>query len=408
MSRRELDLFLVVVSSLVLTALILAIPSVEAVQIVLALPLALFLPGYTLVAALFPRKGDLDPSERIALSVGLSIAIVPLTGLALNYSPWGVRLDPILAFVTLFIVLAAVAAVLRRRLLPPDEAFGLVIHVRGARSSRTRLASGFLTLVLVLSAAGLGVAAFVAATSRGDSERFTDFYVLGAGGKAEDYPSQVKAGESATVVLGVANHEGEDIAYRIAVMIDGENSDSIDNLLLADGESWENRIELDPAHASDDQKVEFLLYKDGESDPYRSLRLFLDVNSAVAEAVHPPEEAPSPTPSPEPMPEVDSIATPPDGFIYVVQAGDTLATLAEHFGLGAEVIAAANDLAESESLPVGGKLVIPGVIHTVRPGETLHDIAAAFDVSLNVIMAVNGIEGQSTITAGQELVIPGG
>jgi uncharacterized membrane protein len=56
----------------------------------------LFLPGYALIATLFPRKGDLDGIERIALSFGLSIAITPLLGLGLNYTPFGIRLTPIL------------------------------------------------------------------------------------------------------------------------------------------------------------------------------------------------------------------------------------------------------------------------------------------------------------------------
>jgi uncharacterized membrane protein len=34
--------------------------------------MVLFLPGYALIAALFPRKDDLDGIERIALSFGLT------------------------------------------------------------------------------------------------------------------------------------------------------------------------------------------------------------------------------------------------------------------------------------------------------------------------------------------------
>ncbi len=55
----------------------------------------LFLPGYVTVEALFPKARDLDGIERFALSVGLSLALVPLVGLLLNYTPWGIRLDPI-------------------------------------------------------------------------------------------------------------------------------------------------------------------------------------------------------------------------------------------------------------------------------------------------------------------------
>lgn len=55
----------------------------------------LFLPGYSLVEALYPRQDELSPLERLALSIGLSLALVPLVGLILNYTPWGIRLDPI-------------------------------------------------------------------------------------------------------------------------------------------------------------------------------------------------------------------------------------------------------------------------------------------------------------------------
>jgi uncharacterized membrane protein len=55
----------------------------------------LFFPGYVFITALFPEKKELDNLERLALSLGLSIAIVPLIGLLLNYTPWGIRLIPL-------------------------------------------------------------------------------------------------------------------------------------------------------------------------------------------------------------------------------------------------------------------------------------------------------------------------
>ena len=62
----------------------------------------LFLPGYSLIKALFPTHvpiptatKELDTIERIALSIGMSLALVPLVGLLLNYTPWGIRLTPI-------------------------------------------------------------------------------------------------------------------------------------------------------------------------------------------------------------------------------------------------------------------------------------------------------------------------
>ena len=83
----------------------------------------LFLPGYSLIAALFPRKDDLDGIERVALSFGLSIAIVPLLGLALNYTPFGIRLLPVLIVLSVFTISLAMGAYVRRSMIPEEDRF---------------------------------------------------------------------------------------------------------------------------------------------------------------------------------------------------------------------------------------------------------------------------------------------
>jgi hypothetical protein len=74
----------------------------------------LFLPGFLLISALYPRSGEMDTLERVALSIGLSLAIVPLIGLVLNYTPWGIRLEPIMVSMAVFAEAMAVAVVVRR------------------------------------------------------------------------------------------------------------------------------------------------------------------------------------------------------------------------------------------------------------------------------------------------------
>ncbi|MEM2628158.1 MAG: DUF1616 domain-containing protein, partial [Ignisphaera sp.] len=76
----------------------------------------LFLPGYVTVEALYPREEDLTPLERLALSIGLSLAIVPLIGLVLNYTPWGIRLTPISMALTLYTTVIAMIASYRKYL----------------------------------------------------------------------------------------------------------------------------------------------------------------------------------------------------------------------------------------------------------------------------------------------------
>ena len=72
----------------------------------------LFLPGYCLIKALFSSK-ELDNIERLALSVGLSLALVPLVGLLLNYTPWGIRTTPVTFCLLGLTLVFASAAVVR-------------------------------------------------------------------------------------------------------------------------------------------------------------------------------------------------------------------------------------------------------------------------------------------------------
>ena len=80
----------------------------------------LFLPGYTFLKLLYPSKvpittssEDLDRVERVALSIGLSIALTAIVGLILNYSPWGIRLGPITLSLLVSTVVFATAGLIR-------------------------------------------------------------------------------------------------------------------------------------------------------------------------------------------------------------------------------------------------------------------------------------------------------
>ena len=74
----------------------------------------LFLPGYMLISVLYSRNEDLSGLERAALSIGLSLALAPLVALALNFTPWGIRLEPIMIALALFAEIMAAVVVARR------------------------------------------------------------------------------------------------------------------------------------------------------------------------------------------------------------------------------------------------------------------------------------------------------
>lgn len=80
----------------------------------------LFLPGFAFIKSLYPSKDPIttssenfDTIERLTLSLGLSIVLTAVTGLVLNYTPWGIRLTPITLILLALTIVFATAAVLR-------------------------------------------------------------------------------------------------------------------------------------------------------------------------------------------------------------------------------------------------------------------------------------------------------
>ncbi|OYT67473.1 MAG: hypothetical protein B6U65_03230 [Candidatus Wolframiiraptor sp. EX4484-121] len=88
-------------------------PPLVYVRYILGSIFVLYLPGSMLIESLYPRGEDLEPLERLALSIGLSLAVVPLIGLVLNYTPWGIRLTPV--SISLAIFTEAMATIALRR-----------------------------------------------------------------------------------------------------------------------------------------------------------------------------------------------------------------------------------------------------------------------------------------------------
>jgi uncharacterized membrane protein len=91
-----------------------AIGVLKYARYVLGTVYVLLLPGYATVEALYPEERSLKPLERLALSIGLSLAIVPLIGLALNYTPLGIRLWPVTIAIALYTLTTATIALYRK------------------------------------------------------------------------------------------------------------------------------------------------------------------------------------------------------------------------------------------------------------------------------------------------------
>lgn len=94
--------------------------------------------------------------------------------------------------------------------------------------------------------------------------------------------------------------------------------------------------------------------------------------------------------------------------IHVVQAGQTVGSIAVHYGVDPARLAADNQVPADDALAVGQTLVIrfPRQIHAVRPGQTLSSIAADYGISLRRLWRNNWpLGGGEAIYPGQDLVI---
>ncbi|MHC1624630.1 MAG: DUF1616 domain-containing protein, partial [Methermicoccaceae archaeon] len=228
--KASIDLQLIILLT-ILTLTFVMMPKINEnpIRILLGIMFVLFFPGYSLVAALFPRDDDLDGIERFALSIGLSVAVVPLLGLLLNYAPWGIRLNPILFALSTFTILCILIAVYKRALLPEEERFSvsfkqlLLLLKEGwnelwhNQTGRGRILSLILIASMVLAVATM---VYVVSVPK-QGERFTEFYILGPEGKAADYPTSFQLGEEKKVIVGVANHEGMKMNYILKVELEG-------------------------------------------------------------------------------------------------------------------------------------------------------------------------------------------
>lgn len=190
------------------------------IRIILGLPFILFIPGYILIFALFPTKKTdqgIDIIERVALSFGLSIAVVPLIGLGLNYTEWGIRLEPILISIFIFIIGVGAVALYRWFMAPPEKRFiiSLDITLPKSESKLDRALTIILAISIIVAMAAL---VYVIATPK-IGEKFTEFYLLGPGGIADDYPRNLTTGEYANVTMGIVNHEYKTLNYTVEVWL---------------------------------------------------------------------------------------------------------------------------------------------------------------------------------------------
>ncbi|MDL5360634.1 DUF1616 domain-containing protein [Halalkalicoccus sp. NIPERK01] len=298
----------IVAAFLLLANGIIAFAPWQALHVVPGLVLLLFVPGYALLTVLFPGRPDADHSivggidgvERVALSFGLSVALVPL--LYLIAYLFG-RLNPpstLMLFGVLngFVVLAMLLGVVRRKELSPARRFDL--PARGAIApevaDRRTDRRGFLADIALGGAVVAAVGSLAYAISDpGDGERFTEFQLLSRTGGGEyvagDYRTVLTAGEPQSQIVGIENHEHVRTTYTVVAELQRVDTEGDSARLLERGDRTERTVSVAPGESAyleqgvtpdivaENLRLAYMLYTNASpiDDPYRELHLWVDV-----------------------------------------------------------------------------------------------------------------------------------
>jgi len=259
------DLRLLAWGSLLCAIVALVLPW-PAVSLVFVAPLALFAPGYAIVAAAFARR-QLDPARLLVLSLALSLAVLALGGLVLNYLggihgfSWAVLL--------LLVVLGCCRSAALRRDRPPES-----LRLRLPKPGVPKLGLALGGLAAVAAALVLASTTLPAKSAIG----YTELWIV---------PELESEGSEALV--GVKSEEQQTTEYDLGVRIGKQLVKR--SFVLEPGEETSVRVGPPIAPASPTVPVVATLLLD--SDPSYVYRRVESTLTVPASTVTVPEPAPA-------------------------------------------------------------------------------------------------------------------
>lgn len=278
-----------------------------AVGLPIALALLFVLPGYvTTELAYAERRRPHDRSlptvvERLAFTLGLSMAIVPVLAILTYLSVSLTDITVVAVVVGYVVIVSALTAVRRHRSAvsdgqTPERAQGLPFHLPSptGMSSAALVVNGLLAISVLAATAALGGAMLAPQEGAGT----TDLHLLTESGDraiASDYPETIGAGESVNVTVGVTNDERTSVDYTAVaqlqqVRIEGQSVEVIKQAEVGryefsvdSGDTWRRQVSVDDALTGQNLRIAVYLYRgDAPENPavgtaYRHVYLWVDV-----------------------------------------------------------------------------------------------------------------------------------
>lgn len=224
------------------------------------------IPGYLLLAVMFPKNDDLELIERFALSFGGSLILTSLIGLAFNYTPWSIRLELILIVLAVFSLIFCLITFLRINKLPAERRLRI--------PKMEKLLTIFIIICILLTLVTAAYTLLKPDYSKGidDKTNLTDFYIKELN---NSNTINFNSGEQINLTMVLVNQEGSTVNYRILVKV----NDTIlkqDNITLQNNQKMEIPLDF-IAGTPGERKMEFLLYKLPDKNQYKKLSLMLKI-----------------------------------------------------------------------------------------------------------------------------------
>lgn len=294
------DLLTILGSLFVLTASVGLVPDAPLWTVVLGVPFLVFVPGYALIAVIFPGNGPRNQAsglpdfrnvriedgishvERLALSFGVSVSLVPLFGLTI--AALGAPFTPstVTGTLTVFTGGCILVALLRRFQLPVEERFRLPLG-QWASNTRTFLFGGSwsdsaVNIALVICVlVGISAAAYAFSAPQPDAE-FTSFALLTRTADGEyvssDYPTNFTQGEPQELVVSVTNNRRETNEYTVVAALQRVRPTGDDQLRvisqreqrrfeveLTPNETWRRPHDITPQRGGTNLRLVYFLYR---------------------------------------------------------------------------------------------------------------------------------------------------
>jgi uncharacterized membrane protein len=275
------DLIIIIMLAVLLIGITLTVQT-GILQIFLGVTFVVFFPGYVIVSAIFPKAEIIDNIERIALSFGLSIAVIPLIGLILNYTPWGIRLHTMLTSLFVLIISVSIIAWYRRSQLSVEDRFYILISIELPRGGKLARIDKILTILLIFALIFTFCVFFYVITVPKQGERYTEFYILDENRTIENYPNNMTIGQTGTIIVGVTCHEHEITGYTVEIELINLTGERMNMTLgLYSFTLMHNQHNETVYEISFDEngtyKLLFLLYINDIADPYRELYIWINV-----------------------------------------------------------------------------------------------------------------------------------